>query len=96
MAQRQAQTRVQDLQTIQFRTWRRAALRDQSEIPGSEQQTVQIRIASMNLGDESEEQDSGDEREEEEDAGPGPSPEQDHSHSTSQPGPSTSQITDEQ
>ena len=50
----------------------------------------------MSLGDETEEQDSGDEQEEEEDAVPGPSPEQDHSHSQSQPGPSTSQITDAQ
>ena len=50
----------------------------------------------MSLGDESGEQDSGDEQEEEEDAVTGHSPEQDHPHSQSQPGPSTSQMTDAQ
>ena len=90
MAQRRTQLQVQDLRTISFQAWRATAQQDKRDDLEANQQTVRVRIASMRLGDESEEQDSGDEQEEEEDAVLGPSPEQDHPHSQSQPGPSTS------
>ena len=90
MAQRRTQLQVQDLRTISFQSWRATAQQDKRDDLEANHQTVRVRIASMRLGDESEEQDSGDEQEEEEDAVTGPSPEQDHPHSQTQPGPSTS------
>ena len=92
MAQRQAQTQVPDLQSIEFRSWREEALKDHGKTPGSEQQTVRLRIDSLSLSEITEERDPGDEREEEPDAVARPSLEQDHSHSTTQPESSTSQM----
>jgi len=96
MAQRRTQLQVQDLRTISFQSWRATAQQDKRDDLEANHQAVRVRIASMRLSDDSEEQDSGDEQDEEEDAVTGPSPEQDHPHSQSQPGPSTSQMTDAQ
>ncbi len=68
MAQRRTQLQVQDLRTISFQSWRATAQQDKRDDLEANQQTVRVRIASMRLGDESEEHDSGNEREEEEDA----------------------------